>query len=56
MESRFTAIRNGRMLDIAGHRADVADILIEGDIIREIGPRDWPRHKARVSSMRPTRY
>jgi guanine deaminase len=31
-------IRNGRLLDIAGHRADPADILIEGDTIREIGP------------------
>ena len=27
-EGRFTAIRHGRVLDIAGRRADCADILI----------------------------
>lgn len=31
-------IRNGRLLDIAGHAAPPADILIIGDSIAEIGP------------------
>ncbi|MBI4182424.1 MAG: amidohydrolase [Proteobacteria bacterium] len=30
-------IRGGRLLDIDAHRADPADILIEGDTIREVG-------------------
>ncbi len=30
-------IRGGRLLDAAAHRAEPADILIEGDTIREIG-------------------
>ena len=34
----FTVIRGGRVLDIAAGTADVADILVEGDTIREIGP------------------
>lgn len=33
----FQAVRGGRRLDIAGHRADFSDILIEDDVIREIG-------------------
>ena len=33
----FAVVRGGRLLDIAGHGADYADILIEGDTIREIG-------------------
>jgi cytosine/adenosine deaminase-related metal-dependent hydrolase len=33
----FTVIRGGRVLDIAGHRAEPADVLIDGDTIREIG-------------------
>jgi len=38
-ENRLTAVRHGRLLDIRGHCADPADILIEGDVIREIaGP------------------
>jgi len=37
-ERRFKIIRNGRMLDIKRHRAEPADLLIEGDVIREIGP------------------
>ena len=36
--TRYQAIRNGKLLDIAGHRADPADILLEGDVIKEIGP------------------
>jgi 5-methylthioadenosine/S-adenosylhomocysteine deaminase len=31
-------IRGGRVLDIGRHAAEVADILVEGDTIREIGP------------------
>ena len=34
---RFQAVRGGRLLDIAGHRAAFTDILIEDDVIREIG-------------------
>ena len=34
---RFQVVRGGRLLDIAGHKADFSDILIEGDVIREIG-------------------
>src|SRR5262245_35694714 len=32
-----TIIRGGSVLDIAGHRAEPADVLIEDDTIREIG-------------------
>lgn len=38
MPKDFIAIRNGRLLDIATGRAEPADILVEGDSIREIGP------------------
>ena len=31
-------IRGGRLLDIARHAAEPADILIDGDTVREIGP------------------
>ena len=34
----FTVIRGGRVLDIAAGKADAADILVEDDTIREIGP------------------
>ncbi|MGH7310785.1 MAG: amidohydrolase family protein, partial [Candidatus Rokuibacteriota bacterium] len=33
-----TIIRGGRVLDIARRRAEAADVLVEGDTIREIGP------------------
>ena len=33
-----TIIRGGRLLDIARHAAEPADILVEGDTVREIGP------------------
>ncbi len=33
-----TIIRGGRVLDLARRRADPADVLIDGDTIREIGP------------------
>lgn len=33
----MTIVRGGAVLDIAGHRAQPADILIDGDEIREIG-------------------
>jgi len=33
----MTIIRGGRVLDAAGHRAEPADVLIDGDTIREIG-------------------
>ena len=35
---RMTVVRNGRVLDIKGHRAPPADILIAGDTIADIGP------------------
>jgi guanine deaminase len=31
-------VRNGRVLDVTGHRAPPADILIAGDTIAEVGP------------------
>lgn len=34
---KFTVVRAGRLLDIAAHAAPAADILIEGDTIKEIG-------------------
>jgi len=34
----YTVLRGGRVLDIAAGTADPADILIDGDTIREIGP------------------
>src|SRR5580700_2581217 len=34
----YTMVRGGRVLDIAAGTADAADILIDGDTIREIGP------------------
>lgn len=37
-----TIIRGGRILDIAGHRAEPADVRIESDTIREIGPPGLP--------------
>lgn len=33
----FTIVRGGRVLDLDHNRADMADILIEGDTIKEIG-------------------
>jgi 5-methylthioadenosine/S-adenosylhomocysteine deaminase len=38
MSDDITIIRGGRLLDIEGHRADAADILIEGDTIAAVGP------------------
>jgi 5-methylthioadenosine/S-adenosylhomocysteine deaminase len=35
---RMTIVRNGRVLDITGHRAPPADILIAADTISEVGP------------------
>ena len=37
-----TILRGGRVLDIAAGTADFADILIEGDTIRQIGPPGSP--------------
>ncbi len=34
----FTVIRGGRLVDIGAHLAPAADLLIEGDTIREVGP------------------
>src|SRR5271170_7759470 len=34
----FTVLRGGRVLDIAAGTAAPADILVEGDTVREIGP------------------
>jgi len=38
----YTILRGGRLLDIAAGTAEPADILIEGDTIREIGPPGCP--------------
>jgi 5-methylthioadenosine/S-adenosylhomocysteine deaminase len=38
----WTILRGGRVLDIAAGTADFADILIDGDTIREIGPPGFP--------------
>ncbi|MGC2200813.1 MAG: amidohydrolase family protein [Stellaceae bacterium] len=38
----FTILRGGRVLDIATGTADPADILVEDDTIREIGPPGCP--------------
>ena len=38
----WTILRGGRVLDIAAGTADFADILIDGDTIREIGPPGLP--------------
>ncbi len=38
----WTILRGGRVLDIADGAADFADILIDGDTIREIGPPGLP--------------
>ena len=37
MARAFTVIRNGHLVDLRQRRAATADILIEGDTIREIG-------------------
>src|SRR6266849_2582146 len=34
---KATVIRGGRLLDVRGHRADPADLLVVGDAIREVG-------------------
>jgi 5-methylthioadenosine/S-adenosylhomocysteine deaminase len=36
-DKRMSIVRNGRVLDILGHRAPPADILIAGDTIVEVG-------------------
>src|SRR5437868_692179 len=38
----FSALRGGRVLDIAAGAAEPADILVEDDTIREIGPAGCP--------------
>src|SRR5205823_10474542 len=38
----YTILRGGRVLDIAKGTADFADILVEDDTIREIGPPGSP--------------
>jgi 5-methylthioadenosine/S-adenosylhomocysteine deaminase len=37
MARAFTVIRNGHLVDLRQRRTAAADILIEGDTIREIG-------------------
>jgi guanine deaminase len=36
--ARVTLVRGGRLLDATRRRADAADILVEGDTIRAVGP------------------
>ncbi len=45
----FTILRGGRLLDIQAHAAPAADILIEGDLIREIGPPGMAAPEAAVA-------
>ena len=49
-----TILRGGRMLDIAAGTAEFADVLIEGDTIREIGPPGCPAPEgaAEISAAR----
>lgn len=42
MTTPTTIIRGGAVLDVAGHRAPPADILVEADTIRDIGPPGLP--------------
>src|SRR5579863_7170127 len=42
MARAFTIIRNGHLVDLRQRRAAAADILIEGDTIREIGSPGMP--------------
>jgi 5-methylthioadenosine/S-adenosylhomocysteine deaminase len=44
----YIILRGGRVLDIATNTAEPADILIEDDTIREIGPPDCPAPEAAV--------
>ena len=37
-EKRATIIRGGRLLDAAHARGELADVLIRGDTIAEVGP------------------
>ena len=62
MTKRMTVIRNGRVLDIKGHRAPQADILIEGRhdrgdrAARPAGARRTPRSidaKRQAAPSRP---
>lgn len=39
----YTILRGGRVLDIATGKAEFADILIEDDTIRELGPPGCPQ-------------
>ncbi len=50
----WTMLRGGRVLDIAAGTAEPADILIDGDTIREIGPPGcaMPEGAAEVSAAR----
>jgi len=50
----YTILRGGRVLDIAAGTADFADILIEDDTIREIGPAGLaaPEDAAEISAAR----
>ncbi len=50
----YTILRGGRVLDIAAGTAEPADILIEDDTIREIGPPDCaaPEGAVRIDATR----
>src|SRR5580704_18965699 len=50
----YTIVRGGRVLDIAAGTADPADILIEDDTIREVGPPGCaaPAGAAEISAAR----
>jgi hypothetical protein len=44
----YTTLPGGRLLDIAAGTAEFADVLIEGDMIREVGPPGRPAHDGAV--------
>ena len=48
----YTIIRGGLVLDIRAGTAEPADILIEDDTIRELGPPGLRRPKGRAKSRR----
>jgi 5-methylthioadenosine/S-adenosylhomocysteine deaminase len=51
----YTIVRGGRVLDIAAGTAEPADVLIEDDTIREIGPPGTPAPEDAVEIDAPRR-
>jgi 5-methylthioadenosine/S-adenosylhomocysteine deaminase len=51
----WTILRGGRLLDIAAGKAEFADLLIEDDTIREIGPPGLPAPAGAIEVPAPRR-